>query len=68
MMKDAIFALGDLSLVGHSPQRACVNVHVVNTFLFSSWDKRELLLCRSSQPFGGELFIMLKIKVVYLKF
>ena len=24
-----------LSLSGHSPQRACVSVHVVNTFLFS---------------------------------
>ena len=24
-----------LSLVGHSPQRACVSVHIVNAFLFS---------------------------------
>ena len=29
------FSLLLISLVGHSPQRACVSVYVVNTFLFS---------------------------------
>ena len=32
------------------------------------WDQRELLRFRHSQPFGGERFIMLKMKFVYLKY
>ena len=32
------------------------------------WDQRELLRFRHSQPFGGERFLMLRMKFVFLKF
>ena len=55
------------SLVGHSPQWACVSVHIVNTFLFSLGIKGDV--CFEAFPtFWWGTFIMLKMKVVYLKF
>ena len=52
----------------HSPQRVCVSVHILNTFLFSPWDDGELLLFTSSSLCGGELLSHLKMKVICLKF
>ena len=45
-----------LSLVGHSPQRECVSVHVVSMFLFPSWDQRGLLLLSVPNLLVGDVY------------
>ena len=55
------------SLVGYSPQRACVSVHVVNKFLFSLGIKGDFCVLGVPNLLVGSVYHV-KNEGFYLKF